>query len=135
MTKQPSQPQTKTPTKDKEDDTLYEKCGVFGVFNNSDAATLTALGLHALQHRGQEAAGIVTYDGEDFHAHRALGLVDKVFGDTNVMSRLKGSHAIGHNRYATTGDTLIRNIQPLYADLSTGGIAVAHNGNLTNTYE
>lgn len=135
MTKQPSQPQTKTPTKDKEDDTLYEKCGVFGVFNNSDAATLTALGLHALQHRGQEAAGIVTYDGEDFHAHRALGLVDKVFGDTNVMSRLKGSHAVGHNRYATTGDTLIRNIQPLYADLSTGGIAVAHNGNLTNTYE
>lgn len=135
MTKPPAQTQIKTPTKDKQDDTLYEKCGVFGVFNNSDAATLTALGLHALQHRGQEAAGIVTYDGEDFHAHRALGLVDKVFGNTEIMSRLKGSHAIGHNRYATTGDTLIRNIQPLYADLSTGGIAVAHNGNLTNTYE
>lgn len=122
-------------TPQKDDDSLYEKCGVFGVYDHSDAATLTALGLHALQHRGQEAAGIVSYDGEDFHAHRALGLVDQVFGDNEIMARLKGSCAIGHNRYATTGETMVRNIQPLYADLSTGGIAVAHNGNLTNNYE
>jgi amidophosphoribosyltransferase len=117
------------------DDKLKEECGVFGIFNHDDAAALTALGLHALQHRGQEASGIVTNDGDQFHAHRALGLVDKVYSDTEAMSRLTGRSAIGHNRYSTTGDTMVRNIQPLYADLSFGGLAVAHNGNLTNAHK
>lgn len=115
-----------------DDDKLHEECGVFGVFGNDDAATLTALGLHALQHRGQEASGIVSYDGENFHAHKALGLVDETFNNNNVISRLKGDCAIGHNRYATTGETHIRNVQPMYGDLDCGGFAVAHNGNLTN---
>ena len=116
-----------------DDDKLHEECGVFGVFGHDDAAALTALGLHALQHRGQEASGMVTHDGERFYAHRALGLVDETFSKKDVIARLKGRNAIGHNRYATTGDTLERNIQPLYADLSFGGFALAHNGNLTNT--
>lgn len=115
-----------------DDDKLHEECGVFGIFNHDDASTLTALGLHALQHRGQEASGIVSYDGENFHAHKALGLVDEAFNHGNVISRLKGNCAIGHNRYATTGETHIRNVQPMYGDLDCGGFAVAHNGNLTN---
>ncbi len=115
-----------------DDDKLKEECGVFGIFHHDDAATLTALGLHALQHRGQEASGIVTYDGAHFHAHRDLGLVDEIFNAPSVIAKLKGRIAIGHNRYATTGDTMLRNVQPLYADLSFGGFAVAHNGNLTN---
>src|SRR5205085_6600181 len=107
-------------------------CGVFGIFGNEDAAALTALGLHALQHRGQEAAGIVTYDGNRFNTERRLGLVGDNFNNTEVIGRLKGSSALGHVRYSTTGDTILRNVQPLFADLDTGGFAVAHNGNLTN---
>lgn len=114
------------------DDKLHEECGVFGIFNAQDAGALTALGLHALQHRGQEATGIVTYDGTHFHTHKGLGLVGDVFGDARVMATLPGRTAVGHNRYATTGDTVIRNVQPLYADFEFGGFAVAHNGNLTN---
>lgn len=115
-----------------DDDKLHEECGVFAVYGHDDAAALTALGLHALQHRGQEASGIVTTDGQNFHAHRALGLVDDVFTESGVMARLQGSCAIGHNRYATSGDTLVRNIQPLYGDMVFGGFALGHNGNLTN---
>lgn len=117
-----------------DDDRFHEECGVFGIFGHDDAAALTALGLHALQHRGQEACGIVTTDGEQFYAHRALGLVDQAFSDPETITQLKGRAAIGHNRYATTGGaTLTRNIQPLYADLSFGGFSLAHNGNLTNS--
>ncbi|MBI1258521.1 MAG: amidophosphoribosyltransferase, partial [Chloroflexi bacterium] len=115
-----------------DDDKLHEECGVFGVFGHDDAATLTMLGLHALQHRGQEATGIVSYDGDDFHAHRASEMVGKAYSDPAVMAQLAGRTAIGHNRYSTTGETSTRNIQPLYADLAFGGFAIAHNGNLTN---
>ena len=114
------------------DDRLREECGVFGVFGHDDAAALTALGLHALQHRGQEAAGIVSFDGDHFHSERRLGLVGDNFNKADVIGRLKGHIALGHNRYSTTGDTILRNVQPLFADLDTGGFAVAHNGNLTN---
>ena len=114
------------------DDRLREECGVFGVFGHPDASAITALGLHALQHRGQEAAGIVTYDGKQFHSERRLGLVGDNFNKASVIRRLKGRMAVGHNRYSTTGDTILRNVQPLFADLDTGGFAVAHNGNLTN---
>ncbi len=93
---------------------------------------MTALGLHALQHRGQEAAGIVTYDGQHFHSERRLGLVGDNFNKVDVIGRLRGHIALGHVRYSTTGDTILRNVQPLFADLDTGGIALAHNGNLTN---
>ncbi|GBQ14872.1 amidophosphoribosyltransferase [Swaminathania salitolerans] len=110
----------------------YEECGVVGIWGAPDAAALAALGLHALQHRGQEAAGIVTHDGERFWQHKGLGLVGDVFSDARMMGTLKGKSAIGHNRYATTGGTLLRNVQPLYADFEFGGLAVAHNGNLTN---
>jgi amidophosphoribosyltransferase len=115
-----------------DDDKLHEECGVFAIYGHEDAAALTALGLHALQHRGQEASGIVSTDGREFHVHRALGLVDRAFGDRAVIARLAGHYAIGHNRYATTGASLARNIQPLYADLAFGGFGLAHNGNLTN---
>jgi amidophosphoribosyltransferase len=115
-----------------DDDKLHEECGVFGVWNVVDAAALTALGLHALQHRGQEATGIVTYDGQRFHQQRGLGLVGDNFGDARVIASLPGANAIGHNRYATTGETILRNVQPLYADFEFGGFAVGHNGNLTN---
>jgi len=117
-----------------DDDKLKEECGVFGVFGHDDAAALTALGLHALQHRGQEASGIVSFDRTQFNAHRSLGLVSQAYSDPEVMAGLDGYMAIGHNRYATTGATLVRNIQPLYADLSFGGFAIAHNGNLTNAH-
>lgn len=115
-------------------DKFVEECGVFGVFNHKDASALTALGLHALQHRGQEACGIVSTDGDQFYQKRALGLVDDTFGKADVIADLKGPAAIGHNRYATTGATLIRNVQPFYADLACGGFAIAHNGNLTNAH-
>jgi amidophosphoribosyltransferase len=116
-----------------DDDKFHEECGVFGVWNATDAAALTALGLHALQHRGQEAAGIVALDdGGIFHAHKGQGLVGDTFSDPKIMAGLRGSAAIGHNRYATTGETALRNVQPLYADFVFGGLAVAHNGNLTN---
>ncbi len=113
-------------------DRLHEECGVFGIFGHPDAAALTALGLHALQHRGQEAAGIVTFDGEQFQSERRLGLVGDHFTNPPVMKRLSGSSAIGHVRYSTRGNTILRNVQPLFADLNTGGFAVCHNGNLTN---
>jgi len=113
-------------------DKFKEECGIFGIFGHSDAAAHTALGLHALQHRGQEAAGIVSFDGEQFYSHRALGLVGDNFNSQSIIGKLSGHIAIGHNRYSTTGDTLLRNVQPLYGDFSFGGLAVAHNGNLTN---
>ena len=116
------------------DDKLHEECGVFGIFGSVDAGAHSALGLHALQHRGQEAAGIVTFDGEQFHAHRDLGLVGDIFSSEQVMAGLPGHAAIAHNRYSTTGDTVLRNVQPLFADLAFGGFALAHNGNLTNAY-
>lgn len=113
-------------------DKLHEECGVFGIFGHDSAATLTVLGLHALQHRGQEATGIVSFDGAEFHAHRAADMVGKAYADQAVMQKLAGKIAIGHNRYSTTGETSMRNVQPLYADLAFGGFAIAHNGNLTN---
>jgi len=119
---------------DTDDDHLKEECALFGIFNHPDAAALTVLGLHALQHRGQEATGIVTYDGARFHSHRGLGLVGDNFSDAKVIGVLPGTVGIGHNRYATTGDTILRNVQPLYADFEFGGFAVAHNGNLTNAH-
>lgn len=115
-----------------DDDKLREECGVFGVFGSPDAAALTALGLHALQHRGQEAAGIVSYDGEDFPAHRASGQVGDIFGSEDVIKTLQGHRAIGHVRYSTAGGKGLRNVQPLFADFEFGGLAIAHNGNLTN---
>lgn len=120
------------PTPWHDEEKQQEECGVFGVWNANDASALTALGLHALQHRGQEATGIVSYNGQSFYTHKGLGLVSDVFNDNRVMASLPGNCAIGHNRYATTGATLVRNIQPLYADFEFGGFAVAHNGNLTN---
>lgn len=113
-------------------DKPHDECGVFGVYGAADAAALTALGLHALQHRGQEACGIVSYDGARFHQHRAAGLVGDAFGAESVMTSLRGTSAIGHVRYSTTGETILRNVQPLYADFDFGGLALAHNGNLTN---
>jgi amidophosphoribosyltransferase len=113
-------------------DRLREECGVFGVFGHPDAAAITALGLHALQHRGQEAAGIVTFDGRRFHSERRLGLVGDTFSRREVIDRLPGNMAIGHVRYSTTGETILRNVQPLFAELEGGGFAIGHNGNLTN---
>ena len=113
-------------------DRLREECGVFGIYGHPDAAALTALGLHALQHRGQEAAGIVSFDGERFQTERRLGLVGDHFSSEKVINRLQGNSALGHVRYSTTGETILRNVQPLFAELAAGGFAVAHNGNLTN---
>ena len=117
---------------DLEGDTLREECGVFGIFGHPDASAITALGLHALQHRGQEAAGIVSYDGSRFHSERRLGLVGDTFSRREVIERLPGTVAVGHVRYSTTGATILRNVQPLFAELNAGGFAVGHNGNLTN---
>ena len=116
------------------DDHFHEECGVFGIFDHKDSAAHTALGLHALQHRGQEAAGIVSTDGQQFHSHRALGLVGDTFGSQEVMNRLSGSSAIGHNRYSTAGETILRNVQPIFAEFEFGGLAIGHNGNLTNAF-
>jgi amidophosphoribosyltransferase len=115
-----------------DDDKFHEECGVFGIFGHEEAGALVALGLHALQHRGQEAAGIVSHDGRHFHSHRAMGKVGDNFSSEDVIGALKGFAAIGHNRYATTGGTVLRNVQPIFADLANGGLAVCHNGNLTN---
>jgi amidophosphoribosyltransferase len=116
-----------------DDDTLHDECGVFGIFGHEDAGALAVLGLHALQHRGQESAGIVTYDGTQFIAERHLGLVGDIFGKNSLHAqKLKGANALGHVRYSTTGGTTVRNVQPMFADLAGGGIALAHNGNLTN---
>jgi amidophosphoribosyltransferase len=117
---------------DLEGDRLREECGVFGILGHPNAAAITALGLHALQHRGQEAAGITTFDGERFHSERRLGLVGDHFSRASTIERLPGAAAVGHVRYATTGATILRNVQPLFAELAAGGLAVAHNGNLTN---
>ena len=111
---------------------LNEECGVFGIMGIEDAGAHAALGLHALQHRGQEAAGLASFDGERFHTERHLGLVADHFSEEKTLSRLTGQAAIGHTRYSTQGETVLRNVQPLYADLARGGIAIAHNGNLTN---
>ncbi|HZK91661.1 MAG TPA: amidophosphoribosyltransferase [Stellaceae bacterium] len=116
-------------------DRFHDECGVFGVFGHPDAAALTALGLHALQHRGQEAAGIVAYDGEQFNAHRGMGLVGDNFGAPEVIRKLPGHSAIGHVRYATTGEVALRNVQPLFFEIELGGLAICHNGNLTNSYQ
>jgi amidophosphoribosyltransferase len=113
-------------------DRLREECGVFGIFGHPDAAAITALGLHALQHRGQEAAGIVSFDGKRFHSERRLGLVGDAFSRREVIDRLPGNSAVGHVRYSTTGETILRNVQPLFAELNAGGFAIGHNGNLTN---
>ncbi len=113
-------------------DKLREECGIFGISDFKDASALVALGLHALQHRGQEGCGIVSYDGNNFHSEKRQGLVGDHFTNTDVLKRLPGNFAIGHNRYSTTGETSLRNIQPFFADLHSGGISVAHNGNLTN---
>ena len=111
---------------------LKEECGIFGISNNYDASTLTALGLHALQHRGQEGCGIVSFDGEKYHSEKKFGLVGDNFNKPDILKSLPGNFSIGHNRYSTTGDTTLRNIQPFFADTNSGGIGVAHNGNLTN---
>ncbi len=123
---------------EQDDDKPHEECGVFGIWNAHDAGAMTALGLHALQHRGQEATGIVSYNDETrpgvtgFHTHKGMGLVGDVFGDARIIAGLPGHSAVGHNRYATTGATILRNVQPLFAEFEFGGLAVAHNGNLTN---
>ncbi len=114
------------------DPKIKEECAVFGISNVNDASTLTALGLHALQHRGQEGCGIVSYDGKKYHSEKRFGLVGDNFNDEKVIKKLPGKYAIGHNRYSTTGGTALRNVQPFFADTNAGGIGVAHNGNLTN---
>ena len=119
-------------TENMDDDHFHDECGVFGIFGHPDASAFSALGLHALQHRGQEAAGVVSYDGKHFHSHRAMGPVGDNFNSEDVISRLKGPMAIGHVRYSTSGQTVLRNVQPMFADLVFGGFAIAHNGNLTN---
>jgi amidophosphoribosyltransferase len=115
-----------------DDDKLREECGVFGIWGADNAASFVALGLHALQHRGQEAAGITSFDGANFHSHRAMGHVAGNFDREEVMRLLNGRTAIGHVRYSTTGETALRNVQPLFGDLAQGGFAVSHNGNLSN---
>jgi len=112
---------------------LKEECGVFGISNAKDASALTALGLHALQHRGQEGCGIVSFDGKNYFSEKRFGLVGDNFNKEKVLKKLKGNYAIGHNRYSTTGENTLRNIQPFFADTNAGGIGVAHNGNLTNS--
>tara|TARA_A100001388_G_scaffold271106_1_gene249440 strand:+ start:570 stop:2066 length:1497 start_codon:yes stop_codon:yes gene_type:complete len=113
-------------------DKLREECGIFGIYDHEDASALVALGLHALQHRGQEGCGIVSFDGKTFHSEKRQGLVGDHFTNTETLNKLPGSFAIGHNRYSTTGETSLRNIQPFFADLHMGGLSIAHNGNLTN---
>ena len=113
-------------------DKLKEECGVFGISNHEDASALVALGLHALQHRGQEGCGIVSFDGKNYHSEKRQGLVGDHFTNPETLKKLPGHFAIGHNRYSTTGETSLRNIQPFFADLHVGGLSIAHNGNLTN---
>lgn len=120
------------PPLDPDDDAPRLECGVFGVWNAPEAAAVTALGLHALQHRGQEACGIAVYDGQRFHTERHMGLVGDGFSGPDLVQRLPGYAAIGHTRYSTAGGSFIRNVQPMFADIEAGGIAIAHNGNLTN---
>jgi amidophosphoribosyltransferase len=113
-------------------DSLHEECGIFGIWDADTAAAMVALGLHALQHRGQEAAGITSWDGRQFHTHRAMGHVAGNFDKPDIIDMLPGRVACGHVRYSTTGETALRNVQPLFAELASGGFAVAHNGNISN---
>ena len=113
-------------------DKLREECGVFGICNHDDASAMVALGLHALQHRGQEGCGIVSFDGKNYHSEKRQGLVGDHFTDVETLKKLPGKFALGHNRYSTSGETSLRNIQPFFADLHLGGLSLAHNGNLTN---
>jgi amidophosphoribosyltransferase len=113
-------------------DKLKEECGIFGISSHTDASAMVALGLHALQHRGQEGCGIVSFDGKNYHSEKRQGLVGDHFTNPEILKKLPGFSAIGHNRYSTTGETSLRNIQPFFADLHTGGLSIAHNGNLTN---
>ncbi|WP_440921703.1 amidophosphoribosyltransferase [Candidatus Pelagibacter sp.] len=115
------------------DPKLKEECGIFGISNTKDASALTALGLHALQHRGQEGCGIVTFNGKQYFSEKRFGLVGDNFNKEKILKKLQGDYAIGHNRYSTTGENTLRNIQPFFADTNAGGIGVAHNGNLTNS--
>lgn len=115
-----------------DDDKLREECGIFGVAGAADASAMVALGLHALQHRGQEAAGITCRNNGQLYSHRALGPVAGNFDSQEVIDKLQGDYACGHVRYSTTGAGTLRNIQPLEADLASGGFAVAHNGNISN---
>ncbi len=116
------------------DESVKHSCGLFGVSGHRDAARLTYLGLYSLQHRGEEAAGIVTYDGKTMHTHKGMGLVSEVFNE-QTLHRLPGRMAIGHTRYSTTGSSTLKNSQPLVVTYAKGSIAVAHNGNLVNAYE
>ncbi|RAK68617.1 amidophosphoribosyltransferase [Phenylobacterium kunshanense] len=120
------------PARDPDDDTPRLECGVFGIWDVPEASGITALGLHALQHRGQEACGIAAFDGQGFHTERHMGYVGDAFGGGDLNKRLPGRAAIGHTRYSTAGGSFIRNVQPMFADLEAGGVALAHNGNLTN---
>ena len=123
---------TKEKLKKFERDKLREECGVFGISNHKDASAMVALGLHALQHRGQEGCGIVSFDGNNYHSEKRQGLVGDHFTNLETLKNLPGTFAIGHNRYSTSGETSLRNIQPFFADLHLGGLSLAHNGNLTN---
>ena len=114
------------------EDKLNEECGIFGISNHEDASALVALGLHSLQHRGQEGCGVVSFDGKNYHSEKRQGLVGDHFTNPETLKKLPGSFSIGHNRYSTTGETSLRNIQPFFADLHMGGLSIAHNGNLTN---
>jgi amidophosphoribosyltransferase len=120
------------PWRDPDDDRLRLECGVFGVFECADAAETIALGLHALQHRGEEACGIATFDGQAFHTERHMGHVAEAFSGSDLGERMPGAAGIGHTRYSTAGGSVLRNVQPMFADLEAGGVALAHNGNLTN---
>jgi amidophosphoribosyltransferase len=116
------------------DDHFHDHCGVFGVFGHPEAANLTYLGLYALQHRGQESAGIVSSDGNELHLHRAMGEVEEIF-QPSVLAKLPGNLAIGHTRYSTAGDKALLNAQPIMIDCNKGKVALGHNGNLTNAAE
>ncbi len=120
------------PFLDRDGDKLREECGIFGVICARDAAAMTALGLHALQHRGQEAVGITSFDGSEFYSRRGIGHVAQVFSSDGLLAELPGSMASGHVRYSTTGGSGLRNVQPLFADLASGGFSIAHNGNISN---
>ncbi len=123
---------TTNPFETEDGDTLREECGVFGVYDAESASAIVALGLHALQHRGQEAAGVTSWDGHNFHTHRAMGHVAGNFDRDEIIRALPGRVACGHVRYSTTGETALRNVQPLFAELASGGFAIAHNGNISN---
>src|SRR6266513_1423313 len=115
-------------------DKLHEECGVVAVYGHPEAAKLCYLGLHALQHRGQESAGIAASDGHRMAVYKAMGLVADIFGEA-ALAKLAGTHAIGHTRYSTTGDSALLNAQPIQVDCNKGRIAIAHNGNIVNAAE